>query len=227
MVESLLQQLESALGSFGVVAYPVAFGAGVVTSLNPCVYGAFPAIVAFIGAQGEVRKARAAALSLTFVLGLALVYGVLGAGASLLGGLLGPKVWFYLAAVVCLVVGLHLAGVLPLKFSALIPAQSSWSRLSGFGGALALGVLFGLVTSPCATPVLALVVTLAAAKGAALYGGTVLFVFALGNGVPLVILGTATAAITSLQKLSVRAEAVQKVGGWVLVGVGLYLLWLA
>lgn len=227
MLEGLYQQLGSALGSFGAVAYPLAFGAGVLTSLNPCVWGAFPAVVAFIGAQGEIRKSRALALSLTFVLGLALVYGLLGAGASLLGRRVGPTIWFYVVAVVCIVVGLHLAAVLPLKFPALVPAQSSWSKFTGFGGALILGVLFGLVTSPCATPVLALVVALVAAKGAALYGGSVLFTYGLGTGVPLVALGTATAALTSLQKLSAHAEVVQKVAGWILVAVGLYLLWIA
>jgi cytochrome c-type biogenesis protein len=99
--------------------------------------------------------------------------------------------------------------------------------LKGIPGALALGLVSGLVASQCATPVLAAILTYVMAKGALLYGATLLFVYALGRGVPVVLAGTFTGVLKGFQKLGRWSEIIEKASGVIVIGVGLYFLWLA
>jgi cytochrome c-type biogenesis protein len=232
---SLQAALEQALAGSSPLVVPLVFLGGAATSLNPCVYPTIPVIIGFVSGQKaggpEVgkTKARGLALALTFVVGLAITYVILGATASFVGSVLGLSKagWNYVVAGVCVVVGLAMAGVLPLDFATWAPAQSKWSRMSGFAGALGLGMLFGLVASPCAVPVLALIVALIASKGQVAYGSVLMFFYALGHGLPLVILGTVTGALTGLERFTKYSVAFQRVGGWLLVGVAGYLIWTA
>jgi cytochrome c-type biogenesis protein len=225
MLESLVQSLQQHAQAFSWLAYPLVFAGGALTGLNPCVLPTIPVVLGYIGGHGGQSKVRGLLLALSFVLGLAIVYTVLGAAASFFGNILGlPRfAWLFIAAVVCLAVGANLAGLYSLKFGALAPLQSRWSEQSTFLGALALGMLFGLVATPCATPVLALVVALVASKGAVAYGASLLFVYALGHGLPLVVLGAITGALTSLERLSKYTPSVQKGAGWLLILAGIYL----
>ena len=118
-----------------------------------------------------------------------------------------------------------MAGLIPLNFSTLAPAQSKWSSMTGFAGALALGMLFGLVASPCAVPILALIVAVIASKGEVAYGSVLMFTYAVGHGLPLVIIGTVTGALTSLDRFTKYSTTIQRVGGWLLIAVGAYFIW--
>jgi len=94
-------------------------------------------------------------------------------------------------------------------------------------GALALGLVSGLVASQCATPVLAAILTYVMAEGAVVYGALLLFVYALGRGVPIVVAGTFTGLLKQLRAFGRWSSVLEKVSGAVIVGVGLYLIWLA
>jgi cytochrome c-type biogenesis protein len=228
-MEGLQAAIEHALAGSSPLVIPLVFLGGAATGLNPCVYPTIPVIIGFISGQKSQTKAKGLALALTFVLGLAITYVLLGATASFVGSVLGLSHagWNYLVAGVCVAVGLVMAGVLPLDFATWAPAQSKWSRMSGFAGALVLGMLFGLVASPCAMPVLALIVALIASKGQVAYGSVLMFFYALGHGLPLVILGTVTGALTSLERFTKYSVTFQRVGGWMLIGVAAYLVWKA
>ncbi|MCX7600070.1 MAG: cytochrome c biogenesis protein CcdA, partial [Armatimonadetes bacterium] len=154
---------------------------------------------------------------------------VLGATASFVGTVLGLSRagWMYVVGVVCVLVGLNMAGVVPLSFSTWVPAQSKWSQMRGFLGALVLGVLFGLVASPCAMPLMTLILALIASKGQVAYGSMLMFFYALGHGLPLIVLGAATTAVTSLARLTKYSAIIQRAGGWLLVGAGIYLILVA
>ena len=101
-------------------------------------------------------------------------------------------------------------------------------RLRGMSGALALGLVSGLVASQCATPVLAAILTyVMSQEGALLYGALLLFVYALGRGVPIVLAGTFTGALKQLRALARWSAIMERVSGVVIIGVGLYFLWIA
>jgi len=225
----LMQSIEQALSESSALVIPLVFLGGAATGLNPCVYPTIPVIIGYISGQKQQSKLRGLALALTFVLGLAVTYVILGATASFVGSVLGvgKTGWMYIVAAVCILVGLNMAGVLPVSFATWAPAQSKWSRLSGFAGALLLGMLFGLVASPCAMPILTLILALIASKGQAAYGATLMFVYAVGHGLPLVIIGTVTGALTSLERFTTYSVVIQRVGGWLLIAVGAYFIWTA
>lgn len=228
-MEGLMQSLEQALNSSSWLVVPLVFVGGTATGMNPCVYPTIPVIIGFISGQKTQTKARGLALALAFVLGLAITYVLLGATVGFLGSVLGlsRNAWMYIVAGVCIVVGLNMAGLLPLNFSTFAPGQSRWSEMSGFVGAVLLGMMFGLVASPCAMPILTLILAMIASKGQVAYGSVLMFVYALGHGLPLVIIGTVAGALTSLERFTKYSVTIQRVGGWLLIAVGAYFIWTA
>jgi len=130
-------------------------------------------------------------------------------------------VWYYILAAVAVVMGLQLLGVLTFNLPGLkkIPLKKA-----GVSGSLAMGLLFGLVASPCATPVLAVIITYAALQAEPLYGSILLFVYGLGHGIPLLVAGTFTGMAKNLPKFSKYTQYISYFSGLVLVLAGLYLL---
>jgi cytochrome c-type biogenesis protein len=228
-MDGLMQTLEQALANSSWLVVPLVFIGGAATGMNPCVYPTIPVIIGFISGQKSQTKARGLALALTFVLGLAVTYVVLGVTVGFIGDVLGLSRagWMYIVAAVCILVGLNMAGLLPINFSTWAPAQSKWSEMSGFAGALVLGMLFGLVASPCAMPILTLILALIASKGEVAYGSVLMFTYAIGHGLPLIIIGTVAGALTSLERFTGYSVVIQRVGGWMLIVVGAYFIWTA
>ncbi len=228
-MDGLMQTLEQALANSSWLVVPLVFIGGAATGMNPCVYPTIPVIIGFISGQKSQTKARGLALALTFVLGLAVTYVVLGVTVGFIGDVLGLSRagWMYIVAAVCILVGLNMAGLLPINFSTWAPAQSKWSEMSGFAGALVLGMLFGLVASPCAMPILTLILALIASKGEVAYGSVLMFTYAIGHGLPLIIIGTVAGALTSLERFTGYSVVIQRVGGWLLIIVGAYFIWTA
>lgn len=214
-----------------LLAYLLVFLGGIVTSIGPCNVAMIPLVIGFVGGSNrDLGRGRSFALSLTFAVGLALTFMVLGLVASLVGGLVGgtSRVWYYVVAAVCVIIGLSMLGAFHLPE---IPGASRLRervRWRGLPGALALGLVSGLVASQCATPVLAAILTYVMSQdGALVYGAALLFVYALGRGVPIVLAGTFTGALKQLQSLGRWAPIIERVSGAIIIGVGLYFLWIA
>lgn len=212
-----------------VIAFGLVFLGGVVTSIGPCNIATIPLIVGYVGGSRDLSRARSFTLSLAFAIGLALTFMLLGVAAALIGGLIGASTrwWYYLVAVVCFIIGLKMLGALNIQLPLWFSSIRERIGLKGIPGALALGLVSGLVASQCATPVLAAILTYVMAKGALLYGAALLFVYALGRGVPVVLAGTFTGALKSFQKLGRWSDVIEKVSGVIVIGVGLYFLWIA
>jgi cytochrome c biogenesis protein CcdA len=118
--------------------------------------------------------------------------------------------------------GLHLLGLLKLN----LPVPTGLKvRKRGYFGAFLLGLLFGVVSTPCAVPILAVLLAFVAEKGNVLYGGFLLFVYALGHSAFVLIAGTSVGAAKGLleSKGLRRAHGIlQKVAGVLIIGIGLY-----
>jgi cytochrome c-type biogenesis protein len=209
-----------------VLAYGASYLGGVVATASPCILASIPLIIGFVGGYAGGNKKQAFYYSLTFVMGLALVMSILGAAAALMGtmfGDVGPG-WRFAIAIVFMIMGLQLAGVINLKLGG--NAQRFLPRRTGLIGALILGALFGLVLSPCASPVLAVILTLAAVKGEVAYGSSLLFAYALGQGTLVILAGTFTGVIESfLKSRGAKASLVmQQVAGLLIFFAGAYFL---
>jgi len=236
-IESLATQL-SAGQVGGFAAFGVALLGGLVAGFGPCVLPMLPAVFGYV--TGTVARDPAEerpralllhslGLSAVFVLGMSLVFAVIGALAGLLGRALLLGAWsYYVIAAICVVIALQMLGVIDLPFdrlNALLPMRRPERR--GVVGALLFGMLFGLVASPCSTPILAAIAAIAATTGSAAKGGALLFVYGLGKGVPLLLLGVASGSLGLMRKVSKLTPVLTKIGGVGLLGAAAYLVWLA
>jgi cytochrome c-type biogenesis protein len=228
----------SVLQGRSLLAFVLVFLGGIVTSIGPCNVAMIPLVIGFVGGSGHpspgsgqgLGRGRSFALSLTFAVGLAVTFMLLGVVASLVGGLIGgaSRVWYYVVAAVCVLIGLSMLGAFHLPEVPGVGRLRERIRFRGLPGALALGLVSGLVASQCATPVLAAILTYVMSQdGALVYGAALLFVYALGRGVPIVLAGTFTGTLKQLQSLGRWSPVIERVSGVIIIGVGLYFLWTA
>jgi cytochrome c-type biogenesis protein len=219
----------TSLANFSLISYVLVFVGGLLTSLGPCNIATIPLIVGYLGGSRNMSRSRSFVLSLTFAIGLAVTFMLLGVIAALIGGMIGTNTrwWYYLVALICFLIGLNMLGVLKLNLPMWFGGLRERIGLKGIPGALALGLVSGLVASQCATPVLAAILTYVMAKGALVYGASLLFLYSLGRGVPVILAGTFTGALKSLLKLGRWSAVIEKASGVIVIGVGLYFLWIA
>ena len=205
------------------------FLGGLLTSANPCVLAAAPLVVGFTGGTEEGRH-HPMVLSAVFVLGLAAAFTVLGIVAAMTGTLLGDIGWGWkaLLGLVLLAVGLHLLGLYSLP----TPSHEHMKRFHGAGllGAFALGGLTGTLSAPCATPALAAVLTIVALQKKILWGGVLLFVYALGHVVLLFLAGASSGWVSEYAEShfsKIMGRWLPKAMGVLLTGCAVWVLWLA
>ncbi len=213
-----------------LLGYLLVFFGGVVTSIGPCNVAMIPLIIGYIGGKRAMPRKQAFSISFMFALGLAITFMLLGVIAALVGGLIGgsTRLWYYLVAGVCLVIGLQMLGVLQVQTPEWFGGLRDKIRTKGLWGALLLGLVSGLVSSQCATPVLAAILTYVMAnKSGVAYGAVLLFVYALGRGVPIVLAGTFAGVLKSFHALGRWSNWIEKVSGGIVLLVGLYFLWIA
>jgi len=226
-MESFLGDVSALLQSNPWLAVVAVFLGGVTTALNPCVLAMIPLLMSVVAGNRETTTVkRSLVFSSFFVLGLAITFTVLGLISALMGRMFGNVggFWKYAVAGVCLLMGLHLLGV--LKWNLPVPAGLRVKK-QGYLGAFLLGLLFGVVSTPCAVPILAVLLAFVAEKGNVLYGGFLLFVYALGHSALVLVAGTSVGAAKSLleSKGVRRAHGVlQKAAGALIIGIGFYFL---
>jgi cytochrome c-type biogenesis protein len=209
------------------LAIVAVFLGGVMTASNPCVLAMIPLMIGLVaGKQGTTSLKKAFFFSLFFVLGLAVTFTALGMISALMGRMFGNigRFWKYAVAAVCLVMGAQLLGA--LKFNFAIPKSFGKIREGGLGAFL-LGMLFGVVSTPCAVPVLAVLLAFVANKGNVVYGGFLLFVYALGHSLLILIAGTSMGAAKRLiesKGLNMANRILQKASGIIIILIGIYFL---
>jgi len=201
---------------------------GTLTASNPCVLAMIPLMMAFVGAYRETSGPKKAfAFSFLFVLGLTVTFTLLGFVAALMGRLMGDvgNFWPYLVAGVCLVMGSHLLGVWKWEF----PWVRGWQpQKSGALGALLLGLLFGVLSTPCATPILAVLLVYIASKGNLAYGGLLLFLYALGHCILILLAGTSMGwakRFIEARSMHTGLSYLRKGSGVLIILVGLFFIW--
>ena len=220
--------LEAALRHQPLAASAVLFVAGLATSLTPCVYPMIPITAGILGGAGAERRSRGRTLSLTlaYVLGVALVYSLLGLVAGLSGTLFGTvssSPWaLFIMGNLLLVFGLALLDVFTVEAPARIAAWAG--RISGnsIGGVFALGATSGLVAAPCGAPAFAAVLTFVSTTGSAVLGFLYLFVFSLGLTALLVVVGLSSGGLAALPRSGKWTLAIKRLGGVLLLAMAEY-----
>jgi len=224
----LLVQLGDALEHRPVVALASLFGAGVLTSLTPCIYPMIPITAGLIAGSsaGQPSRVRAVTLTLTYVTGLALLYACMGLVAGLTGSLFGtvasnPWARFAIGNVL-LVFALAMLDVFPVSAPARLV---QWvGRLGGgsYPGVFLLGATSGIVAAPCGAPAFAVVLTWVATTRSAVLGFLYLFVFSLGMTTLLAVVGIFSGSVGVLPRAGRWMVWAKKVAGLVMLGMAEY-----
>jgi thiol:disulfide interchange protein DsbD len=210
------------------LAIPALFGAGLVTSLTPCVYPMIPITAGLLGgtaAQGRSRG-RTLLFSGVYALGLALVYASLGLLAGLTGSLFGAvssNRWAYFAmGNLLLIFALAMLDVFPVVVPTRVLTWASRFTGGSLGGAFLMGATSGLVAAPCGAPAFAAVLTFVAGTGSPVLGFLYLFVFSLGMTALLVAVGLSANALASLPRSGAWMLWIKRAAGVLLLGVAEY-----
>ncbi|MBI1920617.1 MAG: sulfite exporter TauE/SafE family protein [Geobacter sp.] len=226
---TFLDNIEQIVAAYPMLAFGAVFLAGVLSSASPCVLSTIPLVVGFVGGHAEGDRWKAFRYSLAFILGLSLTFTAFGAAAGLLGTMFGTLGgWWYMAAgAVAVAMGLQMTGLYQIR----LPVRRDYKpKQGGIIGSFLLGLFFGIVSSPCATPVLVVILTFVATKGQVLYGTALLFTYAVGHCLLMLAAGTFTGFVEAFVKakgVTKFSEATRKACGAIVSIVGAWFLWQA
>ncbi len=227
MIEELLSNAGTYIQTSPWLAVGVVFLGGLLTASNPCVLVMIPLMMSYVAGRPDEQKTvlRAFSYSCLFVVGLMIVFTALGMVAALAGTMYGGggEFWNWVVVAVCVLMGLHLMELLKLPIPTPFNVQP---KTRGALGAVLLGLLFGLVCTPCAAPILVVLLTYLAGSGASVaYGGLLLMVYALGHSVLILIAGTSMGAarmIIESKRMTRATDTMRRVAGALIVLIGLF-----
>ena len=204
----------------------IIFAAGLLTSLTPCMLSMLPITIGYIGGYEAKSRLQAATQSAWFSLGLATTLAGLGIVASLVGQVYGqigiglPII----VSIIAILMGLNLLEALPLRFPSFSGIDFISKDLPAGVRSYLLGLTFGLVASPCSTPVLATLLAWVAQTQNTILGATLLLFYTIGYVAPLIVAGTFTASIKKILELRRWSGWINPVSGALLVGFGVFSL---
>jgi cytochrome c-type biogenesis protein len=233
MIDNLLGNLHLYIHGSIPLAFATTFIGGILCGFTPCMYPLIPVTVGFIGAQCSSSKLHGFFLSLSYVLGLALTYSLMGALAVLTGRLFGQMqttpLTYFIMANLCIIMGLAMMDV----FTVSVPVPQKILQLNGgsrkkrFFSAFLFGAASGLIVGPCTAPVLAVLLGFVALGTNLVLGVSLLFVFALGMGTLLIFAGTFAGFIVTLPRSGIWMTKVNYLFGLILISAGEYFLYTA
>ncbi len=227
MLSSLLSNAEHIIRTQPLLAIPVVFLGGLMTAANPCVLASIPLAIGFVGGYANGRtKNYAFLLALFLFLGLAVVFTLLGMIAGLAGTLFGTtsRFWSWLIVVICTVIGIQILFFPNFSFPLF---RGKTPKIGGITGAFLLGALIGVIATPCAMPILAVLLSYVASKGNIIFGGLLLLFYALGHSILVLIAGSSIGlAETLLQSKGLKRMSgiLKKASGVLILIVAVYFL---
>ncbi len=218
--------VDSQLTHLSLISIAIIFAAGLLTSLTPCMLSMLPITIGYIGGYENQGRLQAATQSVWFALGLATTLAALGIIAASIGrvyGQIGVGLPI-IVSLIAIIMGLNLLEALPLQFPSwggMDWISQEWPK--GLRSYL-IGLTFGLVASPCSTPVLATLLAWVVSTKDLVLGGALLLSYTAGYVAPLILAGTFTASIKRLLELRQWSSWITPVSGALLLAFGVFSL---
>lgn len=205
----------------------IVFLGGLASSLTPCVYPMIPITVSVIGASADQSRSKAFALSVVYVLGIAITYTVLGLAAAQSSGMFGQALqnpWVLVAvAAVMLALSLSMFGVYEFALPEALTTKASMAGGGGFVGAFVVGTVAGIVAAPCTGPIVILLLGVIGTQEWGVFnGGLVMLVYSLGLGMLFLAVGTFAGVLASMPRSGAWMDTVKHVFGVVIIGAAVY-----
>jgi thiol:disulfide interchange protein DsbD len=204
---------------------------GLALNLTPCVYPMLGVTVSIFGGRGSTPPLQAFGMAFIYVMGIALMYSVLGLVAAFSGGLFGaalqsPLVLFGIGALL-IALSLSMFGLYELQLPPALMMKLGGHQATGVLGVFASGLLVGVFAAPCIGPPIVALLAIVGAKGDPLFGFSSFFILSLGLGAPYLVLGTFSNLLSNLPKSGEWMVWVKKVFGVVLFAIGAFYALLA
>ena len=206
----------------------IALLAGVLTSFTPCALSSVPLVIGYVGGTGNTDQRKAFKLSLAFALGMAITFTALGTVAALFGKLIGTSSdWWYLALGVLMV----LMALQIWEVYDFIPSTYLMSKNTkkGYAGAFVAGILGGIFSSPCSTPVLIVLLGLVARSGNVAWGVLLLLLYSIGHSLLVLVAGTSVGFVKKVMasgKYGLFNSAIKIVMGGLILLIAFYMFYL-
>jgi cytochrome c-type biogenesis protein len=220
--------LADTLQNHPVLAVATLFGAGVLTSLTPCIYPMIPITAGILAGTADrvPSRLRTVTLTLTYVLGLALVYSSLGLLAGLSGNLFGSvsaNPWArFITGNMLLLFGLAMLDAIPLRAPQRLTSWAAGLGAGSYPAVFLLGATSGIVAAPCGAPAFAAVLTFVAQTRNAGLGFLYLLVFSIGMTSLLIVVGLFSGVMARLPRSGTWMVWVKRIAGVILIGAAEY-----
>lgn len=227
MIHAWTEQLSSMITQSVWLAPVFALAAGVLTSVTPCCLSTVPLVVGYVGGAAGADTKKAFRLSLTFAGGMAITFTALGTAAALMGKLVsGAGRWWYLFLGVLMV----LMALQTWEIFEFIPSTylTSKNKRKGYAGALLAGILGGVFSSPCATPMLVVLLGIVAQRSNLAWGVVLLLLYSMGHSVLVLVAGTSLGFVkklTASSKYGAFSKVLKIVMGLLILLIGLYMFY--
>lgn len=228
MLDNILESLSLIIQKSFWLAPLIAFLAGILTSITPCALSSIPLVIGYVGGTSGGDTKKAFRLSAIFSLGMAVTFTILGTLASLLGKLMGTSnsIWYIVLGILMVMMSLQ-----TFELFEFIPSTYliSKNNKKGYVGAFIAGVLGGAFSSPCATPVLIVLLGIVARSGNIAWGILLLLLYSIGHSFLVLIAGTSIGfvkKITTNNKYGSFAKLLKYFMGIVILIIGFYMFYL-
>lgn len=220
-----------ALEQGSLATFVTLFLIGLALNLTPCVYPMLGVTVSIFGGRGKTPPLQAFGMALVYVMGIAMMYSVLGLAAALSGGLFGaalqsPLVLLGIGALL-IALSLSMFGLYELQIPPALMSKLGGRTTTGVAGVFASGLLVGVFAAPCIGPPIVALLAIVGARGDPVFGFTSFFILSLGLGAPYLVLGTFSNLLSSLPRSGEWMVWVKKVFGVVLFAIGAFYALLA
>lgn len=207
--------------------YLVAFLGGVLVSFTPCVYPLIPISAGYLGASANSSKLKGLISSLVYATGVALTYSFLGILAVFTGTIFGrissSPITYLIVGGIIILFGLSMLDVFNIALPNIIKPLRF--KKKNYLSTFILGLSSGLLVSPCLTPVLGSILAYLTTKKNLLYAATLLFCFAYGMSLILILTGTFSAILVNLPKSGKWMMYIKRIFSFILIAMGVYFIY--
>ena len=217
-------------GNTGGLAWLLMFGAsfigGVIASVSPCSLAMLPLMIGYVGGCSKETPLRTFIQLFCFILGTAIVFTTIGIICAVTGSVFASALGGYftlIMASILLVIGLKITEILDFEIPVIIKSMPKNNTNSLVLYPILLGIAFALAGTPCSTPILAGIMVFAAMGKSLVASAIMLFLFAIGQGLILIIAGIFTSTIKNIRNFSGYTDKIMKISGWLIILVSIYL----
>lgn len=227
-MDNLIQVFSDTSQTAWYIMLIASFIGGVLASLSPCSLAMLPLIIGYVGGYSKETPFRTFLQLCCFILGTAIVFTIIGIACALTGSVFASAMGGYFTLIIAsllLVMGLKLLEILDFDTPTIIKAMPANTTNSIFLYPILLGITFALAGTPCSTPILAGIMAFAAIGKNISLAILMLFMFALGQGVILILAGLFTSSLKNMKSLAKFTEVLLKISGALLLLVAGYMYW--